>query len=149
MKIKTLKENDPFYSDLELRIDSIKHRKQMYTIFYRSIKVFVFIAGALITILTGWKSCCPDPSQTENFVLILSSTVAFFAAIEGLFSFRDKGKSYDYFLFDLRRLRDRISFEYMESPELYSKNRHTHFEDYQGILQSQRSIIEISETTEN
>ena len=148
MKIKDLKESDLLYKDIESRIDSIKTKKNTYTILYRTSKVVVFVAGALITILTGWKMYNDSKFNADNYVLVISSCVTLLAAIEGLFAFKEKGKSYDFFLFDLRRLRDRICFDYIKSPDFYNQNKDKHFEDYQKILESQKAIIENSDTDE-
>lgn len=149
MKIKALKENDIFYKDLESRIDSIKAKKNKYTILYKTTKIIVFMAGASITILTGWKMYCDCKFNVENAVLVISSGVTLLAALEGLFAFKEKGQGYDIFLFDLRRLRDRICYEYMKSPILYQRNRDKHFDDYQKILESQKAIIENSNAGED
>lgn len=148
MKIKDLKDSDLFYQDLELRIDSIKSKKNKYIILYRATKIIVFVAGVLITILTGWKMYNNDKFDPDNYVLVISSCVTFLAAIEGLFSFKDKGKSYDFLLFDLRRLRDRICFDYLKGADVYIMNKDRHFEEYQKILETQKSIIENSDIGE-
>lgn len=142
MKIQELKDNDLLYSDIESRIDSIKRKKQIYTVFYRMTKVITFLAGAAITILTGWKISAEVKPDNDNIVLMISASLTMLAALEGLFNFRDKGRSYDVLLFDLRRLRDRICYDFMKSPKLYEENRDLHFEEYQRILQAQKSIIE-------
>ncbi|WP_294322603.1 SLATT domain-containing protein [uncultured Chryseobacterium sp.] len=127
MKIKALKEADILYRDIEQRIDSIKAKKRVYTVFYRLTKVTVFMAGAAITILTGLKIEGRLDFPTENYVLVISAGVTLLAAIEGLFRFKDKGRSYDVFLFDLRRLRDRMCFDYLKDKALYEQNREIHF----------------------
>ena len=142
MKIPELRGKDVLYSDIELRIESIKRKKRVYTVLFRLTKVLTFVAGATITILTGWKISGDGKSDNDNYVLILSANIALLAAVEGLFNFRDKGKSYDVLLFDLRRLRDRICYDYMKSPALYEGNRDGYFDEYQNILQAQKLIIE-------
>lgn len=142
MKIPELNDKDLLYRDIESRIDSIKNKKRLYTLWYRTSKVVTFIAGSSITILTGWKIKGGGKPDTDNFVLIISASVALLAALEGLFNFRDKGRSYDVLLFDLRRLRDRICYDYMKGSELYESNRDSHFEEFQKILQAQKTIIE-------
>ncbi|GAA0878992.1 hypothetical protein GCM10009119_19600 [Algoriphagus jejuensis] len=149
MKINELKEIDLFYQELESRIDSIKSKKSRYLFFHKAARVIVFIAGASITVLTGWDIGSSDKSfNPNNLVLLLSTFVTFAAAIEGLFSFKDKSKSYDIFLFDLRRLRDRICFDYTVSPETYKQNREIHFKEFQKILDYQKAIIEASDSGE-
>lgn len=142
MKIRELYDNDFLYRDIESRIDSIKNKKRIYTFLYRTTKVLAIIAGASITVLTGWKVSGGSVPGSDNFVLIISAVITVFAAVEGLFNFRDKGRSYDALLFDLRRLRDRICYDFMKGTEVYEQNRDTHFDEYQKILQSQKSIIE-------
>lgn len=142
MKIPELNGKDLLYSDLELRIDSIQGKKRVYTVLFRTSKVLTFIAGASITILTGWKIKGGGQPGNDNVILIISASIALLAAVEGLFNFRDKGKSYDALLFDLRRLRDRICYDFMKGPEIYEQNKDGHFDEYQKILQAQKSIIE-------
>ncbi|QHS59092.1 DUF4231 domain-containing protein [Chitinophaga agri] len=142
MKIKELADNDFLYRDIESRIDSIKRKKLTYTTLYRTTKVLTIIAGASITVLTGWKISGGSIPGSDNVVLIISAVVTVFAAVEGVFNFRDKGRSYDALLFDLRRLRDRICYDFTKGTELYTANKDTHFDEYQRILQSQKSIIE-------
>lgn len=142
MKIPELNGKDLLYSDIELRIDSIKNKKRLYTVLHRTSKVFTFIAGASITILTGWKIKGGGQPGNDNVILIISAIIALLAAIEGLFNFRDKGKNYDALLFDLRRLRDRICYDFMKGPEIYEQNKDLHFDEYQKILQAQKLIIE-------
>ncbi|TWV95128.1 SLATT domain-containing protein [Chitinophaga pinensis] len=142
MKIPELNDNDLLYSDIELRIDSIKNKKRLYTVLYRTTKVFTFIAGASITVLTGWKISGGDKPNHDNVILIISTGIALLAALEGLFNFRDKGRNYDALLFDLRRLRDRICYDFMKGAASYEANKDAHFEEYQKILQAQKTIIE-------
>ncbi|ACU60991.1 SLATT domain-containing protein [Chitinophaga pinensis] len=142
MKIPELIDKDLLYREIELRIDSIKSKKRVYTVLYRTSKVFTFIAGASITVLTGWKISGGGKADNDNFILVISATIALLAALEGLFNFRDKGRSYDALLFDLRRLRDRICYDFIKGPALYEENKDAHFEEYQKILQAQKSIIE-------
>jgi len=149
MKIKAMKETDALYQDIEQRIDSIKAKKRIYTTFYRLTKVIVFMAGAAITILTGLKIEGRLAFPAENYVLVISACVTLLAAIEGLFRFKDKGRNYDVFLFDLRRLRDRMCFDYMKDKMLYEHNRDHHFLKYQEILEIQKLIIENSEGEED
>lgn len=149
MKIPVLKETDVLYRDIEQRIDSIKAKKRVYTVFYRLTKVIVFMAGAAITILTGLNIEGRLDFPTENYVLVISAGVTLLAAIEGLFRFKDKGRSYDVFLFDLRRLRDRMCFDYLKDKAFYEQNREMHFLKYQEILEIQKLIIENSEGEED
>lgn len=151
MKIDQLKETDFLYKDIEERIDHIKGKKNKYIILFRITKIIVFIAGAMITILTGWKIANesePNPKDYNNYILVISAGITLLAAIEGLFNFRDKGKSYDVLLFELRRLRDRICFDYVNDPNVYEQNKSKYFLEYQAILNSQRSIIENSDNGE-
>lgn len=148
MKIKELKENDFLYQDIDSRIESIKRKKNLYIVLYRITKIIVFLAGASITILTGWKMATECKINTNNYILVISAFITVSAAIEGLFNFKDKGKSYDVFLFDLRRLRDKICFDYVKNPNLYENNKDEHFKEYQAILLSQKSIIENSDSGE-
>jgi hypothetical protein len=147
MKIQQLKESDLLYQDIEKRIDSIKQKKNLYLSLFRTTKIIVFIAGATITILTGWEITSETKSKfnPDNYILVISACITLLAAIEGLFNFRDKGKSYDVLLFELRRLRDQICFDYIVSAYSYEKNKKIHFDKFQSILESQKSIIENSE----
>jgi hypothetical protein len=142
MKIPELNGKDLLYSDIESRIDGIKMKKKIYTVLYRTTKAVTFIAGASITVLTGWKISADLKPNSDNYILIISAGIALLAALEGLFNFRDKGRSYDVLLFDLRRLRDRICYDFMKSPELYEKNKDSHFDEFQKILLAQKTIIE-------
>ncbi|MBP9792881.1 MAG: hypothetical protein KBC56_02665 [Flavobacterium sp.] len=145
MKITELIESDLLYRDIEIRIENIKRKKNMYLILFRSSKVITFSAGAMITILTGLN--ITDNTITYNpgnFILIISASITLLAAIEGLFDFKDKGKNNDIILFDLRRLRDRICFDFVKGPEIYNEQKQKHFEDYQKILESQKSYLESS-----
>lgn len=148
MKNEKLKQTDDLYRDIEARIDSIKNKKNVYLILFRATKVIVFIAGAMITILTGLKIAASCKFEPDNYVLVISACITLLAALEGLFGFKDKGRSYDVFLFELRRLRDRICYDYMKSPELYEQNKDKHFEKYQEILEAQKAIIENSDSGE-
>lgn len=149
MKIKTLKETDALYADIETRIDGIKAKKNLYTLFFRFSKIAIFAGGALITIFTGWKDGALSDTDLRNRVLIISASISMLAALEGLFALREKGKSYDVLLFDLRRLRDRICYDYIKSPEVYANNRDLHFQKYQEILESQKAIIELAGGSED
>ena len=145
MKIPELNQIDPLYSDIELLINNIKRKKNRYVFFYSSSKIIIFSAGALITVLTGFQITDKTiPYNPDNYILIISASITLLAAIEGLFDFKDKGKNNDIILFDLRRLRDRICFDYMKGPEIYNGQRQKHFEDFQKILESQKSYIESS-----
>lgn len=144
MKIKELKK-DLLYYDIEERIDSIKRKKDVYLFLYRATKIVVFIAGATVTVLTGWEIFNKkEEFHPENYVLVISASITVLAAIEGLFSFKDKGKSNDLLLFELRRLRDRICYDYTKGELIYKENRDQHFLKYQEILESQKAIIEDS-----
>lgn len=144
MKIKELK-NDLLYYDIEERIDSIKRKKDVYLFLYRATKIIVFIAGATVTVLTGWKIFNPeDKFNPENYVLVISASITVLAAIEGLFSFKDKGKGNDLLLFELRRLRDRMCYDFTKGKWIYDKNKDYHFLKYQEILEAQKAIIEDS-----
>ena len=149
MKIKSLKETDALYADIETRIDGINAKKNLYTLFFRFSKIAIFVGGALITIFTGWKNGGLADDVLRNRVLIISASISMLAALEGLFALREKGKSYDMLLFDLRRLRDRICYDYIKSPEEYAKNRDLHFQKYQEILESQKAIIELADGSED
>jgi hypothetical protein len=132
MKIQQLKESDLLYQDIEKRIDSIKQKKNLYLSLFRTTKIIVFIAGATITILTGWEITSETKSKfnPDNYILVISACITLLAAIEGLFNFRDKGK---------------ICFDYIVSAYSYEKNKKIHFDKFQSILESQKSIIENSE----
>lgn len=148
MKISELKK-DFLYDDIEKRIEHIKRKKNTYIILFRITKIIVFIAGAMITIMTGWKIISAEIEfNPDNYILVISAGITLLAAIEGLFNFRDKGKSYDVLLFELRRLRDRICFDYVKGPAVYEQNKNEYFLQYQAILNSQRSIIENSDNGE-
>ena len=144
MKIEELKPNDLLYKDIESRIKKIRKKKNKYIFLHRTTKVIVFLAGASITILTGWKMADGSKFNPDNYILVISASIAVFAAVEGLFNFKDKGKSYDVFLFNLRMLRDKIFFDYIKNPDLYKEHKDAHFKEYQKTLQSQKSIIEDS-----
>ncbi len=146
MKIDEVKINDLLYHDIKSRIDNIRTKKNRYIVLHRATKVIVFLAGASITILTGWKMTEGSKFDPDNYILVISACIAIFAAVDGLFNFKDKGKSYDFFLFELRRLRDKICYDYSKNPDLYKENKDVHFNKYQEILQSQKSIIENSDS---
>jgi len=137
--------DDLLYKDLKSRIDKIRKKKNMYIVLHRTSKVIVFLAGASITILTGWKMTEGSKFYPDNDILVISACIAVFAAVDGLFNFKDKGRSYDFFLFDLKELRNEICFDYTRNPDLYKENKDVYFETYQDILQSQKSIIENSD----
>ncbi|WP_281231423.1 DUF4231 domain-containing protein [Flavobacterium gelatinilyticum] len=140
MKIEQLNK-DILYSDIENRIDSIKAKKNINITLFRTTRVVVFIAGAVITILTGWKNDLPFDS--ENCILIISASISVLAAMEGLFSFKEKGKSNNLLLFELRRLRDRICFDFIKG--IYEETKEAHFLKYQEILEAQKALIENSD----
>jgi hypothetical protein len=146
MKFDEVEINDLLYKDLKSRIDKIRKKKNRYIVLHRATKVIVFLAGASITILTGWKMTEGRKFDPDNYILVISACIAVFAAVDGLFNFKDKGRSYDFFLFELRRLRDKICFEYTKRPDLYNEKKDAHFIEYQEILQSQKSIIENSDS---
>lgn len=135
MKLPSL--NDIVYKDIEKTIDRIKTKKNRYLFLYRATKISVFISGALITILTGIKF-----SNHEQFVLFISVGISLFTAIEGLFNFRDKGKGNNMLLYELRRLRDRICFDYSKNRDMYNLKRDEYFEEYQKLLEAQKLMIE-------
>jgi len=141
-----LKTKDPLYEDIESRIAKIRRKKTRYIVLHRTTKVLVFLAGASITVLTGWKITESSKLNPDNYILVISACITVLAAVEGLFNFKDKGISYDVFLFELRGLRDKICFDYNKNPNLSEADKEAHFKDYQKILQSQKSIIEDSES---
>jgi hypothetical protein len=148
MKIKTLKDSDLLYADIENRIDSIKAKKNLYTLFFRFAKVAIFVGGGLITVFTGWKNGDLSSPDLRNAVLIISASISLLAALEGLFALREKGRSYDILLFDLRRLRDRMCYDFIQSPQHYAQQRDGHFKKYQEILESQKAIIALADGSE-
>jgi hypothetical protein len=123
MKFEEVKIDDLLYKDLESRIDNIRKKKTRYIVLHRATKVIVFLAGASITILTGWKMTEGSKFDPDNYILVISACIAVFAAVDGLFNFKDKGISYDIFLFKLRRLRDKICFDYTRNPDVYKENK--------------------------
>ncbi len=149
MENKILKSSDILYQDILSKIDGLKKKKNIYNILYRSTKVVVILIGASITTVSGWQiagsgSFTIFSFTPENYILLSSAILTVLAAFEGLFNFRDKGKSYDLFLFELRRLRDKISFDYMKGTEIYEKNKESNFQNFQTIMASQKTIIEDS-----
>ncbi|MDW8851661.1 SLATT domain-containing protein [Flavobacterium sp. MMLR14_040] len=149
MKTTKLKD-DLLYYDIEKRIDSIKGKKNINIFLFRLTKIIVFIAGATVTVITGWRITNSDliNFNPDNYVLIISAAITVLAAIEGLFNFKDKGKSNNLLLFELRRLRDRICFDFDKNPDIYEKNKEAHFLNFQEILESQKVIIENSDNDE-
>ena len=141
--------NDLLYKGIESEIDHIRTKKTKYIVLHRTTKVIIFLAAGSITILTGWKMTDGSTFRADNYILVISACIAALAGVDGLFNFKDKGKSYDVFLFKLRRLRDKICFEYTSSPRLYHEKKDAHFKEYQEILESQRSIIENSYTAKD
>ena len=137
--------DDLLYKDLKSRIKKIRKKKTRYIVLHRATKVIVFLAGASITILTGWKMTEGSKFDPDNYILVISACIAVFAAVDGLFNFKDKGRSYDIFLFELRRLRDKLCFNYTRNQDVYKEKKDAHFKDYQDILESQKSIIENSD----
>ena len=145
MKNQKLKKEDPLYQEIESRIDKIKGKKTKYIISYRVLKVLVLLASASIAILQGFDLLEGSEFKPDNLILIISVCITLFVAVEELLSLKDKGKGYDIFLFDLRRLHDRICFDYITSPEHYAKEMKGHFDRYQEILETQKTIIENSD----
>ncbi|MEA5428482.1 hypothetical protein [Arcicella lustrica] len=132
-------------------IDRIKSKKNRYLILYRTTRVLIFILGAMISILSGTKSklieiYCFNP---EHFILVISISITVFTAIESLFGFRDKGKGNNMLLYELRRLRDRICFDYSKNSDIYNWKRDEYFKEYQKLLEAQKLMIENSDNEEN
>lgn len=141
MKNKVLKDSDILYQDIEYRIERIKNKKNLNYALHRSVRMLVFIGGACVTVLSGINLDSGDHSNTKYWALSLSAVVTFLASFEGLFLFKDKGRNHELILFDLRKLRDRICFEYAQKPELYQKNKENHFNEYQLILENQKQFL--------
>ena len=72
-----------------------------------------------------------------------------FTAIESLFGFRDKGKGNNMLLYELRRLHDRICFDYSKNKDMYNWKRDEYFKEYQKLLEVQKLMIENSDNEEN
>ena len=149
MKLSTI--DDIVYQDVEKMIDRIKSKKNRYLILYRTTRVLIFILGAMISILSGTKSklieiYCFNP---EHFILVISISITMFTAIESLFGFRDKGKGNNMLLYELRRLRDRICFDYSKNSDIYNWKRDEYFKEYQKLLEAQKLMIENSDNEEN
>lgn len=149
MKLSTI--DDIVYQDVEKMIDRIKTKKNRYLILYRTTRVLIFILGAMITIFSGTKSklieiYCFNP---EHYILVLSISITVFTAIESLFGFRDKGKGNNMLLYELRRLRDRICFDYSKNRDIYNWKRDEYFKEYQKLLEAQKLMIENSDNEEN
>ncbi|MCR9172905.1 MAG: SLATT domain-containing protein [bacterium] len=144
------KQNDLLYRDVDRHIKYVKDKMLKHRWRYRVSKLAIFFFGALITLLTGWQVLdgCADIENCffaqENIVLFLSTSISLIVTIEGFFSFRDKAVAYRIFLFELRRLRDKITYEYDKSPEAYYEKRDEFFAEYDKILENQRTIIEES-----
>lgn len=85
MKIVQLKEHDILYRDIESRIDSIKNKRNKYLVSHKFFRGLVFLAGAIITILTGWKGVLFPQLNTDNTILLISSSITLIAAYDGLF----------------------------------------------------------------
>jgi len=105
----------------------------------------------MISILSGTKSklieiYCFNP---EHFILVISISITMFTAIESLFGFRDKGKGNNMLLYELRRLRDRICFDYSKNSDIYNWKRDEYFKEYQKLLEAQKLMIENSDNEEN
>ena len=149
MKIKGLRDEDLLYEDVELHIDKIKRKKNIYLVFYRIIKMLTFIGGAGITILVGWDKNPPNALLFKHTILIISACITFIAAFEGIFNLKDKALAYDVFLFELRRLRDGMSFDFNKDPGIYNQKREEYFNKFQEILSAQKSIIEDSFESED
>lgn len=143
MKNEALK-IDILYKELEDRIDAIKRKKNTYTWCYRSLRILTFAAVALITILTGWQEIPKDTISVKNWILIISTVITLFTALEGLFDLREKAMGYDVFLFELRKLRNQICYDFNKGPEVYEQNKDKHFEAFAVAIATQKSIIELS-----
>lgn len=141
MKNKTLFETDILYKDIEDRIEHIKAKKNLNFTFYRSVRMLVFLGGAGVTILSGMNISSNETSVTKFWALALSAVVTFLASFEGLFLFKDKGRNSYLVLFELRKLRNKICFEYAQSPSLYEQNKAQHFNEYQSILENQKQLM--------
>ena len=144
MKIKELRESDKLYADIESSIDRIKDKKERDLFWYKTTKGLTILAGGIIILLVGWVKVKESNFQTDNWVLTISLFVTLFAGLEGVFNFKDKGVNYGILLFELRRLRDRMSFDYDQDIQDYSSKKDKYFEEYQTILERQRLIVEMA-----
>ncbi|WP_028980902.1 SLATT domain-containing protein [Sporocytophaga myxococcoides] len=140
--------NDRTYKSVQLWIDKTRNKKRRYAAFYKFSRVLTFFGSASITIIVGWKKPEELEVASSNLILFISAFIAFTASIEGLFDLKDKAKSYDVFLFELRRLRDRMSYDYSKDPKFYEQNKDEYFSKYEGILNAQKMIIENSYESE-
>jgi hypothetical protein len=153
MKSPELKKNDRLYAHLELQIDRIKRKKHVYSWIYRGSQILIFILGAVITILAGWseKSIITYWSgkfdlsiRSNDFILLASTSVTLLVAIQGLFDLKDKAASYDVLLFELRKIRSKMAYDFYRDPGLYYSKRNEYFNEFQVIADSQKLIIENS-----
>lgn len=131
------------YREIEEAILRIKKKKKRYVFFHKVIKILLLIAGGAITVLTGWKFA-PTQSIDPNVILLLSSAITIVAAIESLFDTRDKAMGYTVLLFELRKLRDTLCFNYEMSKDQFDKEIANYQKAYEDILASQKTIIENS-----
>lgn len=153
MKNKDLKGVDILYAEVEYTIDKMKQKQVTYATLYRVSKILTFVAGALITVIVGWDKGAGAQHELDfyfftinsvNAILIISAGISLLAAFEGLLNFKDKSMSYDFILFDMRRLRDRICFDYVNNKALYNSSKAKYFSDFHQILESQKSLIKDS-----
>ena len=106
-------------------------------------------SGAKIIVLTRSEGMPKMVIHTEHIVLIISVCITLFTAIESLFGFRDKGKGNSMLLYELRRLRDRICFDYSKNKDMYMWKRDEYFKEYQKLLEAQKLMIENSDNEDN
>jgi hypothetical protein len=135
-------ENDDLYQEIEERIDAIKSKKNAYTLCYRTARILTFLAGAAITILVGWQGKPEDETGFKNWVLGISTLITFIASIEGLFYLREKAMDYDVFLFELRKHRNKICYDFKKG--IYDETKDTHFKEFIVTTATQKEIIEQS-----
>lgn len=147
MKTKELKE-DLIYKNVQMWIDKTRNKKQRYAAFYKVSRVLTFFGSASITIIVGWKKPEDLEMSSANLILFISAFIAFTTSIEGLFDLKDKAKSYDVLLFELRRLRDQMSYDYSKDVQVYQQKKDEYFSKYEGILNAQKMIIENSYESE-
>ncbi len=145
MQINELKKTDLLYADIERRIDRIHRKKNLYVNIHKFTKVTIFCSGVVITILTGWafniRYFGPYNFNPNSTVLVTSVMITLLAALEAVFSFKDKAMSYDLFLYDLRKIRDKIAYDF-DRGNYDSERKDKHFDAFQRILESKKGIIE-------
>lgn len=144
MKSPELEVNDKLYIDVDLRINKIKGKKKLYVLTYRFLKVSIFIAGAVISVIVGWKQISDLPINTDNWILTISVGITLLVAIESLFDLKDKAWSYDVLTFELRKLRSQMAFDFYKDAELFKSKKEEYFKKLEAVLESQKSIIENS-----